>query len=146
MKPFISTALYGFFNYAVALTLIASPWLFGFVHLSGAAFFLPLVFGWLQLIMAIFSKHELGFIKIFPVPMHCFIDVIGGSFLMASPFVYNYAPNAAPQQFLPQLLLGGLVFLLGIFTKTSPITDEPKHVFKDGLMEHIGDIDEPMGH
>lgn len=141
MKPFIPTAFYGFLNYAIALTLIASPWLFGFYHVGGASFFLPLVFGWLQLIMAIFSKHEFGFIKVFPVPMHCFIDVVGGSFLLASPFVYDYSSHV----FLPQLLLGSLVFLLGIFTKKSPFTDEPEHVFRDGL-SNTTDLDEPMAH
>jgi hypothetical protein len=142
MKPFVPTAVYGFFNYAVALTLMASPWLFGFSHVGGASFFLPLVFGWLQLIMAIFSRHEWGFIKVFPVPMHCFIDVVGGSFLLASPFVYAYSPYV----FWPPLVLGSLVFLLGIFTQTSPITDEPMHVFKDGLLNNTGDVDEPMTH
>jgi hypothetical protein len=121
---------------------MSSPWLFGFEHVGGASFFLPLVFGWLQLIMAIFSKHKFGFMNIFPVPMHCFIDVVGASFLLASPFVYAYSQYV----FWPQLILGGIVFFLGIFTKTSPFTDVPQHVFKDGLMDHIGDIDEPMGH
>jgi hypothetical protein len=63
MKPFISTAVYGVLNYIVALTLIASPWLFGFANVSSAALFLPLYIGWLQLIMAIFSNNETGFIK-----------------------------------------------------------------------------------
>ncbi len=137
MKPFISTSLFGLLNYVVAISLMASPWLFGFNH--GAAFFLPLVFGWLQLIMAIFSDNKFGFVKQFPVPMHCFIDVIGGSFLLASPFVYDYSSQVV----WPQLILGSLVFFMGIFTKKSPLTDEPQHVFKDGL-SNIADVDEPM--
>ena len=137
MKPFISTSTYGFLNYVIAITLMSSPWLFGFIHVGGASLFLPLIFGWLQLIMAIFSRHKFGFMNVFPVPMHCFIDVVGGSFLMASPWVYAYAP----QVFLPQLLLGGLVFFLGVFTKTSPFTDEPKHIFKDGLLNDPADFE-----
>ena len=140
MKPFIPTSVYGFFNYASALTLIASPWLFGFYNVGGASFFLPLVFGWLQLIMAIFSNHEWGFIKVFPVSMHCFLDVVGGFILATSPFIYGYYATGV---FLPQLLLGSLVVFLGIFTKKSPLTDEPQHVFRDGLAS-IADIDEPM--
>ncbi|MDB5135542.1 MAG: hypothetical protein JWP37_2145 [Mucilaginibacter sp.] len=121
-------------NYAVAITLMASPWLFGFSR--GAAFFLPLVFGWLQLIMAIFSKHEMGFIKVFPVATHCFFDVLGGFILMTSPFIYGYYPQVV----WPQFLLGLLVVLLGIFTKQSPFTDEPRHVFRDGLLGSTDDI------
>mgnify|MGYP001552564166 FL=1 len=142
MKPFISTSTYGFLNYVLALTLMASPWLFDFYHFRGASFFLPLVFGWLQLLMAIFGRHKFGFLKAFPVSMHCFIDIVGGSFLMVSPFLYGYYTHV----FWPQLLLGGLVFFLGVFTKTSPLIDEPQHVFRDGLIEHISDVDEPMIH
>jgi hypothetical protein len=141
MKPFISTSFFGFINYAIALTLMASPWLFGFSR--GAAFFLPLVFGWLQLIMAIFSNNRFGFIKQFPVAMHCFLDVVGGFILLVSPFLYGYYATTV---FLPQLLLGTLVFFLGIFTKKSPLTDEPQHVFRDGLLGSTVDLDEPMAH
>jgi len=138
MKPFISTSFFGFINYLIAITLMASPWLFGFDR--GAAFFLPLVFGWLQLIMAIFSKNKYGFMNVFPVPMHCFLDVVGGFILMTSPFIYGYYATTV---FAPQLLLGALIVFLGIFTKRSPLTDEPTHVFRDGLA-NIGDLDEPM--
>jgi len=142
MKPFISTKVYGFFNYALGIVMILSPWLFGFKDQHGASFLMPLYLGWLQLVMAIFSKHEWGFIKIFPVSMHCFIDIIVGSFLFASPFVYAYTDMI----FIPQLLFGAILFLLGIFVQGSPVTSEPTHVFKDGLMEHTADIDEPMSH
>jgi hypothetical protein len=142
MKPFIPTTLYGVLNYVIALTLMASPWLFGFSNVGGASFFLPLIFGWLQLIMAIFSNHKMGFIKVFPVPTHCFIDIIGGSFLLASPFIYDYSSKV----FWPQFILGSLVFFLGIFTKKSPVTDEPHHVFREGLITSTTDLDEPLIH
>jgi uncharacterized membrane protein YedE/YeeE len=144
MKPFISTSTYGILNYVMAIALMSSPWVFGFHQLGGAALFLPLIFGWLQLIMAIFSRHKFGIFNVFPVPMHCFIDVIGGSFVMASPFVYGFA--SAHGVFWPHVIIGGIVFCMGIFTQTSPFTDEPHHVFKDGLIGNTSDVDEPMSH
>jgi hypothetical protein len=131
MKPFISKSFYGVINYVGAFLLMSSPWLFGFTHVGGASFFLPVVFGWLQLIMAIFSNNSHGFIKIFPMQMHHILDVLGGSFLLMSPFVYSYAPKV----FLPQLLLGGLFFLAGIFTKGSPLLT-PAH--GDGAAREAG--------
>ena len=142
MKPFIPTAFYGVLNYILSLTLIASPWLFGYADVSSAALLIPIYIGWLQFIMAVFVDNETGFVKQFPVPMHCFIDVVGGSFLLASPFVYDYSSHVV----WPQLILGALVFFMGIFTKKSPLTDEPQHVFKDGLLNNISDVDEPMAH
>ena len=142
MKSFISPKVYGFFNYALGIVMILSPWLFGFQHQHGASILLPLYLGWLQLIMAIFSKHEWGFIKVFPVSMHCFIAAIVGSFLLLSPFLYGYYNEI----FLPQLSFGLILLLLGVFVQGSPLTSAPTHVFKDGLMEHTGDVDEPMTH
>src|SRR3569623_468983 len=140
MKSFISPKVYGFFNYALGIVMILSPWLFGFQHQHGASILLPLYLGWLQLIMAIFSKHEWGFIKVFPVSMHCFIDAIVGSFLLLSPFLYGYYNEI----FLPQLSFGLILLLLGVFVQGSPLTSAQTHVFKDVLMEHTGDVDEPI--
>jgi hypothetical protein len=142
MKSFISTKTYGLFNYAIGAIMIASPWLFGFQHQHGASLLLPWYLGWLQLIMAIFGDHELGFIKVFPVSMHCFIDVVVGFFLAMTPFIYGYTYEV----FIPQFCMGLLMFIFGLYTRTSPFRDEPRHVFKDGLMEHKEDIDEPMIH
>ncbi|HVV55537.1 MAG TPA: hypothetical protein VHC47_09445 [Mucilaginibacter sp.] len=142
MKPFIPTSVYGFFNYVLALTMMSSPWLFGFQDAHGAALFLPLYLGWLQLLMAIFSNHQWGIIKVFPVPMHCFIDVVFGFFLLISPFLYGYYIHV----FWPQLLMGIVWFSLGMFTQHSPVTDEPHHVFKDGLLNDTADVDEAMTH
>ncbi|HVW14314.1 MAG TPA: hypothetical protein VHB54_10840 [Mucilaginibacter sp.] len=142
MKPFISTKVYGFFNWVATIGLFASPWLFGFDNLHGAALLMPIIYGWLQFLMVVFSNHELGFIKVFPVSMHCFLDVLGGSFLLASPFVYGFYHEVV----WPQVLLGGLVLLFGLFTQHSPFTDEPRHVFKDGLLNHTADVDELMIH
>jgi hypothetical protein len=142
MKPFISTAVYGFFNYAMGLTMILSPWLFGFSHQHGGSLLLPIYLGWLQIIMAVFSRHELGFIKVFPVSMHCFLDVIAGGFLLSSPFLYGFTD----QIWIPQFLCGLILFLLGVFTRQSPLTDEPNHVFKEGGLGNTTDLDEPMSH
>ena len=142
MKSYISTKTYGFFNYLLAIVMIASPWLFGFQHQHGVSLLLPLYLGWLQLIMAIFGNHELGFVKVFPVSMHCFLDVVFGFFLLSTPFIYGYTYEV----WVPQFCFGLLMFIFGLYTRTSPFRDEPRHVFKDGLMEHKADIDEPMTH
>jgi len=85
MKPFISTKFYGFLNYILALTLIASPWLFNFTDVSSAALLMPIYLGWLQLIMAVFADNETGFVKQFPMQMHLVLDVFMGFLLMVSP-------------------------------------------------------------
>jgi hypothetical protein len=130
MKPFISTAFYGVLNYVIALTLIGSPWFFGLKDVSSAAFLMPLYIGWLQLIMAIFVDNETGFVKQFPMQIHLALDVAMGFILAVSPWLYTFSSKA----FWPELLIGGLLFFLGIFTKKSPFTTPRHRATREGLL------------
>lgn len=121
MKPFISKTLHGFINYAGALLLIASPWLFHFEHTKGAALLVPLYLGWLQLIMAIFSDNPLGFLKVFPMQMHNVLDVFSGFIIMTLPWVYAFSAVV----FWPHFLLGALFIVSGVFTHGSPFLTRP---------------------
>jgi hypothetical protein len=118
MKPFIPTKFYGYFNYILAATLIASPWIFSFYNVSSAALFLPIYIGWLQLIMAIFVDNEAGIMKQFPMSIHLVLDTAMGFILMVSPWLWAYAYI----EFWPQFLMGLILFLMGVFTIKSPIT------------------------
>ena len=133
MKPFISTSFYGVMNYLLSITIMTSPWLFGFSHIGGCSLLLPIFFGWLQFVMGVFSNNSHGFIKVFPMEMHMFLDVIIGSFLLTSPFVFGFAYDRegvfghVDGVFLPQVILGGLLCIMGIFTTKSPFTTKPEY-------------------
>jgi hypothetical protein len=129
MKPFIPTAFYGVLNYILSLTLIASPWLFGYANVSSAALLIPIYIGWLQLIMAIFVDNETGFVKQFPMQMHLVLDVVMGSIILVSPWLWDFSSKV----FLPQLLMGLLLFSMGLFTKKSPFTTKPHHSAQEGI-------------
>ena len=116
MKPFISTKFYGVANYVAAIALMSSPWLFNFAQYGGAALFMPLLIGWLQLIMAIFSRNPMGFVQQFPMQMHNCLDVLAGSFLMCLPFTYDFSGKV----WLPHFLFGLYFVIAGIFTQKSP--------------------------
>ncbi len=129
MKPFIPTAFYGVLNYILSLTLIASPWLFGYADVSSAALLIPIYFGWLQLIMAIFVDNETGFVKQFPMQMHLVLDVVMGFIIMVSPWLWDFSSKV----FLPQLLMGLLLFCMGLFTRKSPFTTKPHDAAPEGV-------------
>jgi len=133
MKGFISTKFYAFLNYATALILLSSPWTLGLAQVSSAALFLPLLIGWFKLIMAIFGNNELGFIKVFPKPMQNVGDVIMGSFLFCSPWVYAFADKA----FWPEVLLGGLVLIMGVYTVGSPLINEHTAPLPEGGLTSV---------
>ena len=142
MKPFISTTLYGVINYVCAIVLISSPWLFGFAHLGGAALFMPMLIGWLQLIMAIFSDNPLGFIKIFPMQMHNCLDVLAGSFLLALPWTYDFSGKI----WWPHFLFGALLCINGIFVQKSPFLTKATPSLPEGGITSIDSHEGRLNH
>jgi hypothetical protein len=120
MKSFISTKVHGVLDYASAVLMIASPWLFGFEPVGGAALFLPIVLGAIQFIMVIFTRHELGMYKVVPIQLHLIIDMFLGFILLVSPFLYGFYHIV----FLPHVIFGLLLIGAGIFTSPSPFLDK----------------------
>ncbi|MGN6177978.1 MAG: SPW repeat domain-containing protein [Mucilaginibacter sp.] len=140
MKPFISTKFYGVMNYLIGAALILAPWFVPasngkpfYVHADGASLLLPLIVGWVQLIMAFFSNNSHGVIRQFPLQMHFFLDVLCGSFLFASPFVYGFSDVI----WWPHVLFGGLLVILGVFTKKSPFTTPTPHAQPQGGLTSV---------
>src|SRR5476651_33893 len=128
MKPFISHTFFGYFSYPLAIVTMASPWIFGFVGIGGASLFFPLVFGWFSVLMAIFSNTKAGMVGIFPTQMHCTLDTIVGFVIMVAPWLYGFHDRV----FIPHLILGAIIFIMGVFTKGSPLTCEPHEMLKEG--------------
>lgn len=141
MKPFISTAFYGVVNYIIALTLISSPWLFGLVDVSSAALIIPIYIGWLQLVMAIFSDNETGFIKQFPMQIHLVMDVVMGFLVAISPFLYSFAYKQDCTAWIPAVVIGCLLMFMGNFTKKSPWLTPLHPATKQGDLESTDSIE-----
>lgn len=117
LKGFISTRALGILDYLVALVLIGSQWIFGFSKIdNAAALFLPIFFGALTLVMAIFTNYEASFIKIFPLQLHLILDMVAGFVLLVSPFLWGFAGSV----WLPHVLLGLLLMVMAIYTTKSP--------------------------
>jgi hypothetical protein len=136
MKPFISRTAYGVLNYAIAAILLASPWLFKFNHVTiAAALFMPLLIGWLQLIMSMFSESPTGFsfLKVFPIQMQSCVDVLMGSFLLALPWTYAFCNEV----FWPHFLLGAALLIKGIFVSQSPFLTRPHRALPEAGITSI---------
>jgi hypothetical protein len=136
MKPFISRTAYGVLNYAIAALLLASPWLFKFSHATiAAALFMPLLMGWLQLIMSMFSESPtgLGSLKVFPIQMQSCVDVLMGSFLLALPWIYAFSGEVK----WPHFLLGAALLIKGIFAVESPFLTRPHRALPEAGITSI---------
>jgi hypothetical protein len=63
--------------------------------------------------------------------MHLFLDVVIGSFLLMSPFMYAFADKVV----WPQVLIGGMILIAGAFTHKSPFTDRYRHHLPEGQLQ-----------
>lgn len=130
VKGFISTQLHGVLDYLVGLLLIASPWLFHFYMIdSAAAVFVPIFFGWLTLIMALFTRYEASPIKMFPLQLHLILDGFAGFVLIVLPFLYGFYHLVV----WPHLLIGLLMFGSALFTRHSPFFNRFETLDSRGL-------------
>jgi uncharacterized membrane protein len=114
---FIRTKTHGILDYSWAALLIISPWLFNFAN-GGAAQNVPIVIGFMVMIMALLTNYELGAIKKLPMPTHLAMDIIVGIFLAISPWLFGFAEVV----YIPHLVFGIFAIGAGMFTKRSPST------------------------
>jgi len=145
MKPFISRTAYGVISYVLVILLVSSPWLFKFSNVTiAAALFMPVLMGWLQFIMSVFSESPLGFgfLKVFPIQMQNFVDVLMGSFLLSLPFTYAFYD----QVWLPHFLLGLALLLKGVFYVQSPFLTLPHRALPDGNITSTDALEGRLDH
>ena len=118
---FLPTAVHGVFDYAGAIGLIASPFIFGFADVGGIAVFLPIVLGAGLLLYSLLTDYELGIpvVKFIPMSVHLSVDFVASAFLAAAPFLFGYK-NLGLNVWLPQVIAGISVILLVLVSKTDP--------------------------
>lgn len=114
---FLSTQIHGIIDYAMALLLIATPWLFGFVDIgTHPESVIPILLGIGVAAYSLFTDYEWGAMRTIPMNVHLWIDALGGLFLAASPWLFGFADEV----FLPHLILGIAEIGSALVTKTVP--------------------------
>ena len=125
---FISTRAHGVLDYLMGLLLIASPWILGFGYTSNTIeVWLPPAVGGLVILYSAFTDYEFGVSRLIPMRTHLLLDVLGGLFLAASPWIFGFSERL----FLPHLILGLAEVGAGLMTRTSPEGHAEGH---DGAM------------
>ncbi len=112
---FISTKTHGMLDYLSGIILIISPWLFNFAN-GGAAQVIPMVIGFMIILMALVTNYEFGVIKSLSMSTHLSLDIVAGIFLVISPWLFGFYGMV----FLPHLIFGIFYIGAGLFTKKAP--------------------------
>ena len=114
---FISTGLHGLIDYLTAITLMASPWLFGFAGYNVYATAVSVSFGAVLLVYSMFTQYELGLTRNgLTMPVHLGLDFVSGLTLMVSPWALDFANEV----YLPHVIIGASEVLFSIITKKTP--------------------------
>ncbi|QRR00639.1 SPW repeat domain-containing protein [Dyadobacter sandarakinus] len=109
---FISTKFHSKLDYIVGLFLIASPWIFNFND-TGPGCWMPIIAGFVAVIMSLFTDYEGGIVRSIPMPVHLAVDAFSGLALAASPWLLGFADEV----FIPHLVFG--LFEIAAATLTS---------------------------
>jgi hypothetical protein len=108
-------------DYPLGVVLIATPWIFGFSDVGGAAVALPITIGALAICQSLITDWELSLANIVPLPMHLTLDALAGIVLATSPFVFGFSDEGT-NAWLPQVVAGIGMLNAGLMTQRSPET------------------------
>lgn len=118
----IPTRVHGIIDYIEAPTLLAAPELFGLKSVPTSAL-VPRLAGAGGAIYSPMTDYEVGIIRVLPMPAHLAIDLVVGSLLAASPWLFGFA-KAGRRYWLPHVLVGTGKLAVALCTKTQP-SDRP---------------------
>jgi hypothetical protein len=104
-------------RYIVGAALIASPWIFQYSEHT-AVTIVPAVLGIGLIVYSLFTNYELGVWKLAPMAVHNLIDIVAGTVLALSPWIFGYA-NDSTSAWILNVVIGLAAVFLGLTTKQS---------------------------
>jgi hypothetical protein len=115
----ISTKVHGMLDYPLGLILLFAPEIFGFSELGDAAVAIPRIVGVLILVTSIFTKYELGLVKMISMANHLRLDYAAAILLAISPFLFGFADEEA-NAWAPHVVVGLAYLVASMMTRTEP--------------------------
>jgi hypothetical protein len=112
---FIPTKFHAPLDYIVGAALIAVPWILGFSQHT-AATVVPVILGIGLIAYSLFTNYELGVWKVAPMAVHNLIDIVAGTLLAVSPWLFGFADDPA-KVWVPHVVVGLAAIFLGLTTR-----------------------------
>lgn len=112
---FLTTRIHGVLDYALGALLIALPLAAG-LGTGGPEGWVPMAMGAALLAYSLFTDYELGAVRRIGMPVHLWLDAVGGVLLAASPWLFGFDTRV----WAPHLALGLLEVAAASLTNTIP--------------------------
>lgn len=94
--------------------LIIFPWLLDLE--SDAAIWVPVILGAGAIAYSLLTDYELGVLRRLPMSTHLILDMLSGTVLAASPWLFGFADEV----WVPHVVLGILEIGAAMMTQTIP--------------------------
>ena len=114
----ISTKAHTIIGLIVGVVLLFAPSIFGFDD-NNAATTVATVVGIFIILNELVTTSPYSPFKLVPMKVHIVLDVVTGLFLAASPWLFSFANNDEPSQWVPHLVVGIMVAGYALVTSTS---------------------------
>jgi hypothetical protein len=114
MRP-LPTRVHGILDYIVGGLLIAAPWLLGFAY-GGPETWVPVILGISMIAYSLLTHYEDGVVGWIPMPIHLWLDGIGGLLLALSPWIFGFADLI----WWPHVFVGIAEISVALLTQTRP--------------------------
>ena len=111
----ISTRAHGYLDYIMGVLLIAAPWLFNFAR-NGPETWVPVYLGIATILYSLLTNYELGLFRVISMRTHLALDIVGGVFLAASPWLFGFVDYI----WQPHLIFGFLELSVVMMTSREP--------------------------
>ncbi len=128
---FIDRKTHGYLDYLVGALLIAAPWLLDFYR-GGAETWVPVILGAGVILYSLLTDYELGALRKIGFGTHLTLDVLGGIFLAASPWLFNFSEHV----YLPHLIVGIMEILVASVTKRTAVENTRHGNFDRPMVSH----------
>jgi hypothetical protein len=112
----IPTSVHGMIDYAAGGTLYAIPALLKLSDVQTSARAMRLASGG-AIASSLMTDYELGVAKVVPMPVHLTLDVVSGTLIAASPWLFGFVKNGS-RYCLPHALMGATEVLIALMSKT----------------------------
>lgn len=96
----ISTKIHGYIDYMTGALLVLLPLILDLDNFTAST--VLIIMGAGIILYSLITDYELGLLKIVGMKTHLLIDLLGGVFLLASPWIFGFADNV----YLPFVIIG----------------------------------------
>jgi len=112
MFGILPTRIHGFLDYVIGLSLV----LMSFILARGAGpqTWLPVVLGGGMIVYSLLTEYEAGIVPLIGVPAHLVLDLLVGSSIASSPWLFGFAYIV----WIPHVVLGLAAIGAAVMTQT----------------------------